>query len=182
MPKIAFLDTETTGLFAEDQRIIEIAILTYDSGSRKLVDSYVQRIDPERAIEAKAQAVHGISYESLAGEPKMKDVANTISTKIDATALVVAHNAAFDVPFIGMELHRVGAPLPSVPSFCTCENGRWATPDGKLPNLRELCFALGVDYDPSKAHGAEYDVQVMAECFFRGVDRGFFVPTYREAA
>ncbi|MFG4211727.1 exonuclease domain-containing protein, partial [Acinetobacter baumannii] len=51
-------DTETTGLEqADGHRIIEVAILSYDSDTRQLVDKYVQRIDPERPIDPKAQAV-----------------------------------------------------------------------------------------------------------------------------
>ena len=80
----------------------------------------------------------------------------------------------FDGPFIAAELNRIGVNVPDVHSFCTMENARWACPDGKLPRLGELCFAMGVDYDPAKAHAAEYDVQVMMDCYFKGLLRGFY--------
>jgi len=173
---IAGLDTETTGLEqADGHRIIEIAILTYDSKSRKLVDKYVQRIDPERSIQASAQEVHGISYNELVGCPKWEEVAPTIEAKLNAAGLLVAHNMDFDGPFIAAELLRVGMKVPDRTSFCTMENARWACPDGKFPKLQELCFALGVEYDPALAHSAFYDVEVMIKCFFRGLDRGFYV-------
>lgn len=172
---ITGLDTETTGLDqADGHRIIEIALLTYDSDTRKLVDKYVQRIDPERAIAAAAQAVHGIAYSELVGEPKWDAVAPIVVNKLRGTSLAVAHNMNFDGPFIGAELHRVGQPIPTFDLFCTMENGRWACADGKSPKLLELCFALGVKYDPTKAHAAEYDVMQMMECLWRGIDRGFY--------
>lgn len=174
---ITGLDTETTGLEQSDgHRIIEVALMTYDAATRKLVDRYVQRIDPERAIAAAAQAVHGIAYSDLVGMPKWEAVAPEISKRLEATDLAVAHNMAFDGPFIGGELLRIGAKVPDMDVFCTMENGRWAAHDGKSPKLMELCFALGVEYDKAKAHAADYDVLVMMECFWRALDRGFFRP------
>ncbi len=172
---ITGLDTETTGLDqADGHRIIEIALLTYDAASRKLVDKYVQRIDPERAIAAAAQAVHGISYGELVGQPKWEAVVPEVTSRLNKTSLMVAHNMGFDGPFIGGELLRVGASMPTADIFCTMENGRWACADGKSPKLMELCFALGVDYDQAKAHAADYDVEVMMDCLWRGIDRGFY--------
>lgn len=173
--KIIGLDTETTGLEQEKgHRVIEIAMLTYDLNSRKLEDVWVQRIDPQRPIDPGAQAVHGIAYTDLAGCPTWEDLAPEVARRMSAAGLLVAHNMGFDGPFIAAELIRVGEKVPDVHALCTMENARWACPDGKLPRLGELCFALGVDYDTSKAHGAEYDVSVMMDCFFRGLDRGFY--------
>lgn len=172
--KVTALDTETTGLEAtEGHRLIEVCIRTYDLATRKLEDSYVQRIDPERNIPSAAQAVHGISYEQLVGCPKWEEVAPIVRAKLDGT-MAIAHNMAFDGPFIGHELLRVGQPLPAFEPYCTMTEARWACPDGKYPKLGELCFALGVPYDTNQAHGAEYDVSVMMECFWRGLDRGFY--------
>lgn len=175
MTRILGLDLETTGLEQDKgHRIIEIACLTYDSDTRELLDSYVQRIDPERPIDAKAQEVHGISYAELVGQPKWEAVAPIVASKMAGAQIMIAHNMNFDGPFIGAELLRIGLTLPDILPFCTMASARWACHDGKFPKLGELCFALGVEYDPSKAHGASYDVEVMMECFWRGLDRGFY--------
>jgi DNA polymerase-3 subunit epsilon len=173
--QLAGVDIESTGLEVDKgDRIIEIAILTYDFASRALVDKYVQRIDPDRSISAKAQEVHGISYNELVGCPKWEDVAATVKSKLDDVQVAVAHNMSFDGPFIGTELLRLGYDLPRFEPFCTMENARWACPFGKYPSLEELCFALQVPYDRASAHAADYDVSVMMECFWRGLDRGFY--------
>ncbi|MCL2874725.1 MAG: 3'-5' exonuclease [Betaproteobacteria bacterium] len=173
--RIIGLDTETTGLKQElGHRIIEIAMLTYDSDSRKLVDRWVQRIDPERPIDPAAQEVHGIAYTDLVGCPKWDEVAPEIVRRMGEADLLVAHNMGFDGPFVAAELIRVGLRVPNTPSVCTMESARWACPDGKLPRLGELCFALGVRYDAAKAHSAIYDVDIMMECLFRGLKRGFY--------
>ena len=173
--RITVLDTETTGLSQENgAKIIELAFLTYDLDSRVLLDTWVQRFDPQQAIDPKAQALHGISYSDLVGQPTWNEKAVEIAERMNKADLIVAHNMDFDGPFIAGELLRVGQDVPDVYSVCTMKGARWACPDGKLPKLGELCFALGIDYDKSKAHGAEYDVQVTAACFFAGLDRGFY--------
>lgn len=173
--KIIGLDTETTGLSQpEGHRIIEIAFLTYDFASRELEDTWVQRFNPERPIDPGAQEVHGIAYTDVMLCPKWEEFAEEIADRISKVDLLVAHNMDFDGPFIAGELLRAGVAAPSVQSFCTMKSGRWACVDGKFPKLGELCFALGVEYDPSLAHAAEYDVQKTMECFFKGYDRGFY--------
>lgn len=172
---VAVVDTETTGLDVnKGHTFVEVGILTYNLQSRKLIDRYVQRINPMRSIDAKAQEVHGISFNDVSHCPTWQDVAPTVWSRLDAADFLVVHNADFDIPFIGLELLRVGLTIPDLHTVCTMKEGRWATPLGKNPNLGELCFALGVDYDPSRAHSAEYDISVTAQCYFKGLERGFY--------
>jgi len=56
----------------------------------------------------------------------------------------------------------------------TMTEGVWATHDGKKPSLQELCFACEVEYDPALAHAAAYDVDKMMDCFFKGLEWGYF--------
>ncbi|WP_028449748.1 3'-5' exonuclease [Chitinibacter tainanensis] len=177
---IAGLDTETTGLdYEKGHRIIEVAALLYDvdpvANTRKARGHFVQRINPMRNIDADAQRVHGISLDDLRDKPVWEDVAPKIGKIVNACDWLIIHNANFDAPFLAHELLRVGQSIkPDIEVFCTMENGRWATPTGKNPNLGELCYALNVDYDPSKAHSALYDVEVMMQAFFKGIDLGAF--------
>lgn len=176
MGLIAGFDTETTGLSQKDgHRIIEVAIKLYDQDTHEPKGSFIQRINPERSISAEAQRVHGISFEDLTASPKWEEVAPKMQKIFRAVNGVVAHNGiGFDMPFLMGEFHRIGLAMPDVFVIDTMLDARWATPNGKLPNLGELCFALGVDYDPSKAHGADYDVEVMMDCYFKGLKQGFF--------
>lgn len=173
--RILGLDLETTGLLTPDHRIVEIYMGVWDSTTRKQTWEYDQRIDPVRSIALDAQRVHGISSTMLVGKPKWEDVAWGVSKNLNAVDLIVAHNGdGFDIPFINQEMQRVGAPSWSCPTFDTMVSGRHSTPNGKVPNLGELCFAYDIPYDPALAHAASYDVRRMMECFFKGVDQGFF--------
>lgn len=173
MPKVLFYDTETTGLSAEKgDKIIELALLTYDLDSRTLVDRYVQRFDPERPVSAGAQDVHGIMYSDLVGCPKFAEHAEEIAGHFLRSDLAAAHNAYFDICFLVEEFKATTVPFPDVTGFDTMESSRWACADGKYPRLEELCFALNIPFDKSAAHSAEYDVSVMARAFFEAVKRG----------
>lgn len=176
--RIGGLDIETTGLdYDKGHRIIEVCQITYEgdvtTGFQE-VQRWTQRIDPQRSIESKAQAVHGISVEELAGCPYWQDVAKKLLDMINSCDLVVAHNGdGFDFPFIAHELNRLKFEAPTVQTYDTMLQGRHATQWGKLPALKEYCWAFDVDYDEAKAHAAEYDVEVMMQAFFRALSLGY---------
>lgn len=176
---IGGLDLETTGLKqSEGHRIIEVCLkLHREDGSR--IGGYTTRINPMRGIDPAAEAVHGISLDMLIGEPTWEQVAPKLAAVMGKCDVIVAHNGVgFDGPFLYEEFKRVDIVPPQVRLVDTMLQGRWATPDGALPNLRRLCWACGVEYDKDKAHAADYDVQVLMECFFKEWKGGFFeVPT-----
>jgi len=175
--RITGLDLETTGLdLSKGHRIIEIALLSFDSDTKKPIEEFVKRVDPERSIDPGASDAHGIVYTDVAGCAKFADIASDVHRILASSDLVVIHNAGFDAPFIASELLDAGLTLPELNIFCTMENARWATPNGKFPKLGELCFSLGVSYDEGAAHSADYDTSVMMNCFFKGVARGFYKP------
>ena len=176
--RVGGFDIETTGLNEPDHRLVEACIIRYDwtPGSEPtLVDTWEQRIDPQRAIDKGAQAVHGITSADLVGKPLWTDVAPVMRDILDGCDLVVGHNLIdFDVTFCVREWERIGVSLPDFDLFDTMLDGRWATPWGKSPSLSELCFACGVAYDPALAHAAQYDVARTMDCFFWGMARGSF--------
>jgi DNA polymerase-3 subunit epsilon len=177
---LAVGDIETTGLKVEDgHRIIEVALSmwafnTVTGDKRKLGKPYIQRINPERPIDPGAEAVHKISLSDLRGKPKWKEVAPIVSKLLSKADIFIAHNAAFDAPFVALELVRVGLPMPTFDVYCTMENGRKATAMGKVPNLGELAYACGFEYDTDSAHSALYDTELLENCYWVGVERGLF--------
>jgi DNA polymerase-3 subunit epsilon len=167
MTLVAGWDTETTGLQPGDHRFVEVAILTYDLDTETLVDTYVTKIDPQRSIPADVQRIHGIGPNDIVGCPTWPEVAPEVHKRLEAAALTVAHNGeGFDVPFMNYELARVRLPALTRPILDTMLHGRFATPNGAVPNLGGFCAALDIPYDPSQAHRAEYDVDVMMRAFF----------------
>lgn len=177
---VAVGDIETTGLSQEEgHRIIEIALScwaynTVTGDRRRIGKPYLQRINPMRDIDPGAEAIHGISLIALRGKPKWEDVAPTVGAILSKVDLFVAHNAEFDAPFIALELIRAKQPMPTFNVFCTMKSGRLATGFGKVPNLGELCYAAGINYEPEKAHSAMYDVEVLEQSYWNLVKTGLF--------
>jgi DNA polymerase-3 subunit epsilon len=180
--KILGIDTETTGLSQEKgHRIIEVAaiLVDYQPGQpMKALKRFVSRSNPHRAVDPDAYEVHRISDAELVGAPEWELVVPPLEALIRETDLLIAHNFGFDGPFLAAEMLRIAVVPPDCATFCTMENGRWAHPLGKLPKLQEVCFALGIPYDPSKAHAAEYDIWQTLKCLQAGIARGFYtLPT-----
>ena len=161
-----FLDTETTGLeHKQGHRIIEVAGV--EMVNRRLTNRHFHRyINPERAIDEGAQAVHGISLEFLADKPKFAAIAAEFLDFIRGAELVI-HNAAFDVGFLNAELARLK--LPPVGEVCsgvvdTLKMAKEMHP-GKKNNLNALCDRYEVDNSHRTLHGALLDAEILAEVY-----------------
>ena len=112
-------DTETTGLYCERDRIIEIGAVKFDKTG--ILGTYEILIYPEISVPASAYKVHGISDLMLSGCPVFAAAAPAFLDFIEGTRLI-AHNAPFDTGFVNSELQRAGRPAlasPSVPAADT---------------------------------------------------------------
>lgn len=171
---IAGIDIETTGIEYTEHKIIEVYIGLWDHDGN-LVEDLNERFNPGRSIQLEAQRVHGITLADLAGKPKFETALPRIVEILDKADLFVWHNGDdFDGPFLTYEAKSHGFTLPVRPALDTMKHGVWATFDGKSPKLQELCFACGIDYDPAKAHAADYDVHRMMDCYFAAKSWGFY--------
>ncbi len=113
----AFFDVETTGLKpCSGDKICEVAILKIHQGRQ--VASFHSLVDPGRRISPGASAVNGITPEMLKGKPKFGQIANDI-LEMFAGAVIVCHNAPFDLKFLKAELSEVGISLPTSPVIDT---------------------------------------------------------------
>lgn len=160
------LDTETTGLeWRQGERVIEIAAV--EMLDRQLTGRHFHRyLNPERAIGAGAQAVHGLTDDFLADKPRFAVIAAELLDFIRG-AEVIIHNAPFDVGFLDNELQLAGHP----PFGAACEKitdtlkmARETRP-GKKNNLDALCLEFGVDNAGRQLHGALLDAELLAEVY-----------------
>lgn len=104
---MAVVDVETTGLSPRyGDRIVEIAVLRYDGGAEVAFQSLV---NPRRAISPGASAVHGITQAMVDSAPLFGEVADRIWPFLDG-AVLVAHNAPFDLSFLNAERAYLGLP------------------------------------------------------------------------
>lgn len=161
------LDTETTGINPKDgHRIIEIGCVELIN-RRFTGNNFHVYINPERIIDAEAQAVHGISNERLKDEPKFRDIAKSFYDYIQGAELVI-HNAAFDVGFIDHEFSLLRPPLPPVHQYCavldTLKMARDLHP-GQKNNLDALCRRYDINNSHRTLHGALLDAEILADVY-----------------
>ncbi|MAY17443.1 MULTISPECIES: DNA polymerase III subunit epsilon [unclassified Methylophaga] len=160
------LDTETTGLStADDHRIIEIGCV--ELVNRRLTgETFHQYINPQRAIDAGAMEVHGITNESLADKPVFADIAEDFLRFIEGAELII-HNAAFDVGFLNHEFTKLGH-TSQIEDICsvldTLKLARDKHP-GQKNNLDALCKRYGVDNSNRELHGALLDAEILADVY-----------------
>jgi DNA polymerase-3 subunit epsilon len=108
---IAF-DTETTGLYPVANRLVEIGGVrfTVDGGE---VAVFEELIDPETGIPSEAQRVNHITDDMVRGMPHVSEVLPRFLDFLGSgETILLAHNAPFDVGFIGVALLRSGLVLP----------------------------------------------------------------------
>jgi len=92
------LDTETTGLSADKDRIVEIACVELSNHipTKNIFHTF---LNPETKVSADAFSVHGYSNEFLSNKPKFKDVVKDFLNFIKDKKLII-HNADFDLGFL----------------------------------------------------------------------------------
>jgi DNA polymerase-3 subunit epsilon len=163
-----FLDTETTGLSAEQgDRIVEIGCIELDN-RRHTGRTLHHYVNPQRSSHPDALRVHGITDEFLADKPPFAAIVDEVLDFL-AGAEVIIHNAAFDSAFINAELSRLG-------KGCLKDHAAKITDSllmarelypGKSNSLDALCKRLEVDNSGRDLHGALLDAGLLAEVYLR---------------
>lgn len=163
MREIIF-DTETTGLDARLDRVIEIGGIElfnhFPTG--RSIHIYINPGD--RKVHPDALAVHGITDEFLKDKYLFANHADEI-LDFFGDAKWIAHNATFDMGFINAEFARLGRP-PILPEMVTdtLALARRKHPMG--PNsLDALCRRYGIDNSHRTRHGALLDSELLAEVY-----------------
>ena len=169
-----FLDTETTGLSADNgDRVIEIGCV--ELVNRKLTGNNRHfYLNPGRDSHEEALKVHGITSEFLKDKPKFEAVAADLLDYLKDAELVI-HNAPFDLGFLDMELRLIGQ--PKLRDFVagvidTLVMAKELYP-GKRNSLDALCDRLEVDNSGRALHGALLDAELLADVYInltRGQD------------
>jgi DNA polymerase III subunit epsilon len=160
------LDTETTGFEpSEGDRIVEIGaveLFNHVPTGR----TYHQYINPQRSMPQGAFEVHGLGDDFLRDKPVFAEVAGAF-VEFVGEAMLVIHNAAFDMKFINAELGWVSmAPIPLERSIDTLAIARRKFP-GSPASLDALCRRFGIDNSTRTLHGALLDSEILAEVYLQ---------------
>lgn len=99
-------DLETIGLEPENGRILEIAAIKIKDW--KIVDEYVQLIDPEISVPKVITNLTGIKNNDIKGKPKIEECLNDFISFIDNLPIIGHNILDFDKPYIEFNLSKYG--------------------------------------------------------------------------
>ena len=154
--KLAFLDTETTGLNPYDDIIIELAIkiVEIENDSGKIVSigqEYTSFNDPKVPIKKEISLLTGIKDDMVVN----KNIDwEEVDSLIENSEIIVAHNASFDRSFIDQNStkspHKIWA--------CSVNDIDWLKRGFTSTKQELLCYWHGFYFD---AHRAMDDVNAL---------------------
>jgi len=171
---VTLFDFETNGTYFSSSVLEAMFIkIEIDAGNITEIDRFHRfyLLNDGEDFDFQAYGVHGLTIE------KIKELRNNASyaktwnedkqsedfqSFIKDTDLLVAHNIDFDSKFL---------PNITTDRFCTMKDTKQIIKalnvKGKVknPSLKEACEFYGIDFDTTKAHGAEYDTEKLTELF-----------------
>jgi DNA polymerase III epsilon subunit family exonuclease len=159
-------DTETTGSKPPYSRMTEIGCYKVRNG--EIVDEFETLLNPQAAIPPFISALTGITDEMVAKAPLFSDIAADLLRFI-GDAVLVAHNAAFDVKFLNAEISRTftGCKVANT-HLCTVRLSRKLLPD--LANHRLHTIAEHFSIPIYNRHRAGGDALATAKIFVNLLD------------
>lgn len=162
--RLAVVDVETTYLKGHGTKVVSVGLVTCRAG--RIQGRWSTHVNPGIPISRRATKIHGLRDEDVQHAPSFPDIAATLLAGMNPlpgeTLVVVAHNAAYDVPVLREELGAAGLTLPDLPVLDTM--GRLAgladvTPSSR--KLSDLLAALSLAND--NPHDALADAVATAE-------------------
>lgn len=160
---IAFVDTETTGVDARTDRVVEVAVVIGRGG--EVIERKSWLVNPGVPIPKASSDVHGIRDEDVADAPPFAAIVPELFACFEG-ALVAAYNASFDRGFLLAEIERSAVPLASRPPAVR-EDVDWIDPlvfareiwkgQGESRALGAVAQRLGIALE--RAHRATDDAE-----------------------
>jgi DNA polymerase-3 subunit epsilon len=156
--RMLILDTETTGLDYKTEKIIELAMLAVDIDLQTglpvgPVEIYEGFEDPGRPISPEITQLTGITDADVTGQHLNEAKVQDMVARAD---LIVAHNAAFDRPFVEARLEV----FESKPWACSFAGIDWKAQGRGSAKLEFLASECGLFYD---AHRAQVDCHAVLQ-------------------
>ena len=156
--KAAIIDTETTGISHEHDKIIELGIVIVEycqetGQAYNVLETYNELEDPGMVIPPESTKVHGITDDMVTGK-KIMDL--FVESLMDDVALVIAHNAAFDRGFVEARL-----PFFKKKAWgCSYAQMPWKNEGFGSASLEFLAYKFGFHFS---GHRASMDCHALLE-------------------
>jgi len=158
------IDTETSGLDFDKDRIIEVGCLELIEGIFT-GNKFHQYYKPDEIeISSESEKIHGLSNKFLAEFPTFEDEIEEFMAFVGDSQLIM-HNAQFDITMINNALKRSGINKINPDStICTLEIAKKKFP-GSKNNLNALCRRFGISLENREKHGALTDSFLLLQVY-----------------
>ncbi len=158
-------DFETTGLSNELDRITEFgAVLIEDGVLTRRIDFFVNAgiTIPDKIVQKTKITNEMIKSQGISESEAIKRI-----EEFSRDAIMVSHNAPFDVGFLNAMRRRQGLGKIENPVIDTLAISYFLYPEASRHTLGALSRALGLSvYDDGDAHRADYDAEVLSHVWF----------------
>lgn len=166
MTTCVVVDTETTGIRASDDRVIEIGAVWIRDGV--IGDRFETLVNPGVSVPWRITRLTGISTRDLVGAPGPAEAWSRF-LEFAGDAPLVAHHARFDRGFVEAELRRLGMEPPVRDWLCTVKLSRRLLPGLPSHGLDSVARFLAVPV--GTRHRALADAEITAGVLLELADR-----------
>jgi DNA polymerase-3 subunit epsilon len=154
------LDLETTGARAGASKITEVGAVRLEGF--KEVGRFHSLVNPQRPIPPMITHITGITQQMVADAPRIEEIVPDLLDFLEG-AVIVAHNAAFDVGFLNYELQRLRGRRIGEGAIDTLPLARLLAPG--LPNYRLGTIAEALGAPVAACHRALADAEAVSHVF-----------------
>lgn len=162
-------DTETTGLSPRGgDEIVQIAGVRVVNGRILKSDVFDILVDPKRPIPEASTKIHGIDASMVKDAPDIAQAGQKFH-KFCQGAVLVAHNAPFDMAFLKLKEAQIGRCFDQ-PVLCTVLLSAVMFAHTNQHTLDALAARLGVELPEAVRHTAIGDALATAEVFLHLIE------------
>jgi ribonuclease T len=166
------IDIETSGLSSRRHAILQLAVFFIDKAGKKwkVGDSYTWDVEPFKGSEISEESLKINKIDLSKGErvsekTAIKSLFDLIKSELARQnckmAIMVAHNANFDLKFLTQGARRVGMVSP-FHKFCVIDTATLGMIFYGHNVFAQACARADIYFDNSKAHDAKYDAEKTA--------------------
>lgn len=176
---LVVLDLETTGGSPTADRITEIGAVKIRGG--EVIGEFATLVDPGCRIPPQIVTLTGITEMMVSDAPRIEQVLPSF-VEFARGAILVAHNARFDLGFLRHNAARLDMAWPFVAHLCTVTMARRILSRDEAPTVRLSALADLFAVSVRPTHRALDDARATVEVFHHLLERvgNQGVGTYRE--
>lgn len=179
------VDVETAGFNHNTDALLEVAAVIIDMDSDGLLysrDSVQVNVAPFEGANLEAAALEFTGIDPFAPERMavserealdkvFKPIRRAVKASGCKRAILVGHNAAFDISFVNAAVHRTQHKRNPFHPFSTFDTATLAGLAFGQTVLAKACQSAAIAFDNREAHSALYDAEKTAELFCYIVNR-----------